>query len=150
MKKIILGAALGAACLGLAACGDTDTAENNTAAMTEGDTVLPADEGNGAATTTAASDWPQGARIVEENGVTYRIGADGARTRLDGVRIVTENDVRYRVDTDGTRVRIDERGLDVDLDGPDIPGVDVDIGTNRDGNLDVDVDTKGRDATPNR
>jgi uncharacterized membrane protein len=149
MKRVFLTAALGAAALGLAACNNNEADDN--AALADGnEAVLPADEGNGGATAAADSDWPQGARVVEENGVTWRVDADGTRVRLDDVRIVTESGVRYRVRNDGTRVRIDERGLDVDLDGPDIPGVDVDVGTNRDGNLDVDVNTNGADATPNR
>ena len=150
MKKIFLTAALGAAAMGLAACNSNEAGDNATAEGNEA--VLPADEGNGGATGAAAADpdWPQGSRVVVENGVTYRVDTNGTRTRLDDVRIVTENNVRYRVRNDGTRVRIDDDGLDVDLDGPDIPGVDVDVGTNRDGNLDVDVNTKGNDATPNR
>jgi hypothetical protein len=152
MKKLALTAGIGAACLGLAACGDNASrngASANGAGGTE--TIVPDGEGNGAAATARADpDWPRGTRIVEENGVTYRVNADGSRVRLENVRIATENNVRYRVRDDGTRVRIDERGLDIDLDGPSIPGVDVDVGTNRDGNLDVDVNTNGQDATPNR
>ena len=151
MKRVFLTAALGAAALGLAACNNNEADDN--AALAEGnDTAVTTGDANGAATSTASADpdWPRGTRIVEDNGVTYRVNADGTRVRLEDVRIVTENDVRYRVRSDGTRVRIDDDGLDVDLDGPDIPGVDVDVGTNRDGNLDVDVNTKGNDATPNR
>ena len=62
---------------------------------------------------------------------------------------MTEGDNRYRVDPSGTRVRIDDEGLDLEgaASGPDIPGVDVDIGRNTQGNLDVDVSTDGSDAS---
>jgi hypothetical protein len=147
MKKLILSSALGAAVMLVAACGDgaeeatVDTAETD--AMATGDAM--ADAG-------ASADWPAGTRIVEEDGVTYRVNADGTRVELTSGdwRIVTEGEERYRVSSDGTRIRIDEDGLDLDgvASGPDIPGVDVDVGTNADGNLDVDVNTEGRDATP--
>lgn len=154
MRKLILTAAIGAASLALAACGDdggnSNNASGNDASGSEanGSGGTDGSTANGSAGT-ASADWPRGTRIVEENGVTYRVGPGGDRLRLEDVRIVTENGVRYRV-RDGNRVRIDDNGLDVDLDGPDIPGVDVDVGTNRKGNLDVDVNTNGSDATPNR
>lgn len=153
MKKLVLTAALGAASLALAGCGGGDTNTANGAATADdangAATVEGGAEGNGAGT---ASNWPQGARIVEEDGVTYRIDPDGNRVRLTetDARIVVENGMRYRVEPSGTRVRIDDRGVDVDLDGPDVPGIDVDIGTNPSGNLDVDVNTSGGDATPDR
>ena len=154
MKKLVLTAALGAATLVLAGCGDTDvnTAANDASAAGEANGAATAEGDGGGNGTATASTWPRGARIVEEGGVTYRVDPDGTRVRLTetDARIVVENGVRYRVEPSGTRVRIDERGLDVDLDGPDIPGVDVDVGTNRKGNLDVDVNTNGQDASPDR
>ena len=140
MKKFVLSLALGAACLGLAACGDSDTntadAANGAAAGTE----APA---NASATQSASAAFPTGARIVEENGVTYRVDADGTRVRLGPTesRIVVENDVRYRVDPDGSRVRIDDDGLSIDVDLPD-----VDVGINEKGNPDVDVGDRDPDG----
>lgn len=65
---------------------------------------------------------------------------------------MTEDGVRYRVDPAGARIRIDDDGLELEglASGPDIPGVDVDVGTNRSGNLDVDVSTDGTDASNDR
>jgi hypothetical protein len=162
MKKLALTTALGAACLGLAACGDNradNAAEaDNMSATGEmgGEAGMAPGEGNAAAgsaggagagagttttTTTTSSTFPKGARIVEENGVTYRVDADGTRARLGDTdsRIVVENGVRYRVDPGGTRVKINDRGLDIDL--PDLTP-DVDVGVNKKGNLDVDVKNK--------
>ena len=145
MKKLVLTAALSAACLSLAACGDreAENAADNTGATTEaeGSEATTGGDGNtagGAGATVSA--W-KGARIVEENGVTYRIDPDGTRVRLTerDSRIVVENGTRYRVDPDGTRVRIDDRGLDIDIDGPNVDLPDVDVGINKKGNLDVDV-----------
>ncbi|HYD23609.1 MAG TPA: hypothetical protein VEB68_02350 [Croceibacterium sp.] len=146
MKKLLLTSALGAAVLTLAACGDgaDDAATDDTAVVDEAATV---DTG---AATTASADWPAGTRIVEEGGVTYRVDPGGTRVAIDdgSWRIVTEDGVRYRVDEGGTRIRIDDDGLDLDgvATGPDIPGVDVDVGENDQGNLDVDVSTDGTDA----
>lgn len=140
MKKLISTAALGAFALALAACGDntadtTDTAATTDTAVTDATATTTA----GTTTTTGASGWPTGARIVEEDGVTYRVHADNRREAIeDGSwRIVTENGVRYRVGPGGTRVRIDDTGLDVDL------------GVNSQGNLDLDVSTDGTDASRN-
>jgi len=148
MKKLALTAALGATCLALAACGDnaqTNTAEAN-AALTDDGAGTAATETNGtAAAATATASFPKGARIVEENGVTWRVDADGTRVRLGEAdsRILVENGVRYRVDPGGTRVRIDDRGIDIDVPDltPDL-GPDVDVGINRKGNPDVDVKDK--------
>ncbi len=146
MKKLILTSAVGALALLVSACGDgaedADTAEADTAVMSD-------DTADGGATT-ASADWPAGTRIVEEGGTSYRVNPDGTRVVIsDGTwRIVTEGDERFRVNDSGTRVRIDERGVDLDLDGPDIDGVDVDLGTNRKGNLDLDISTDGTDASP--
>ena len=150
MRRYILSSAIGALALSLAACGDTDKANESAA------TEAGAEGGNatteGTAVATADPNWPRGTRLVEEKGVLYRVNPDDTRVVIeDGEwRIVTEDGVRYRVNREGTRVRIDERGLDIDLDGPDIPGVDVDVGTNPKGNLDVDVSTDGNDASPER
>ena len=137
MRKLALTAALGAACLSLAACG-----ERETNASTEGEAATTA-EGNGATTTTTttAVAFPKGARIVEEDGKTIRIDADGTRVVLgpEDSRIVVEDGVRYRVDPDGTRVRIGDDGLTIDLP-------DVDIGINEKGNPDIDVGDKDPDG----
>lgn len=137
MNKLLLSAAASATCLVLAACGGADNAADTNAAA----------EANGAeatvdpATTTAADGaaFPQGARIVEEDGVTYRIDPDGTRVQLgpDESRIVIEDGNRFRVDPDGTRVRIDPEGVAVDVDLPD-----VDVGVNDRGNPDIDVDPR--------
>jgi hypothetical protein len=156
MKTLAWTAALGAACLGLGACGsDADKANNSAGTEADGNGTAMVDGArNGSEGGSAAADpnWPRGTRIVEENGVTYRVDPNGTRVQItaDGPRIVVENGTRYRVRPDGTRVRIDETGVDVDLDGPDVPGLDVDVGTNRKGNLDIDVNTQGGDASPNR
>ena len=127
MKKLALTAALGAACLGLAACGDRG-AEN-------------ADTGNSAGTEASGE--------AESAG-----GADGSSTAANGGggegRIVEENGVRYREAPDGTRVRVNADGLDVDIDGPNVDLPDVDVGINDKGNPDVDVrDKKDGNSGPN-
>ena len=151
MKKLILSSALGGAVLLLSGCGgnaDT-TAPDETAAATEA-AATPA--ATGAVATSA--DWPKGTRIVDEGGVTYRVDPAGTRAAIDDKawRIVTEGDTRYRVNPGGTRIRIDDEGLDLRgaASGPDIPGVDVDVGTNNKGHLDVDVSTNGTDASNDR
>ena len=146
MKKLILTGALGSVALLLSACGDNDA---DTAA--EEDTAVVETETTDAATTAAADpNWPAGTRIVEEDGVTYRVNADDTRVEIEdgSYRIVTEGDERFRVDAAGTRHRIDDDGLDIDL--PAVEGVDVDLGTNQDGNLDLDVSTDGTDASNDR
>lgn len=139
MNKLAFTAALGATSLALAGCGDQTA---NEAAGPAGD---PAAGGESNATQTAAAAWPRGARIVEEDGVTFRVDPDGTRVRLTdtGSRIVVENGVRFRTDPDGTRVRIDDQGLDVDVD-VDLP--DVDVGINDKGNPDVDVGDRDKDG----
>ena len=146
MKKLILTAALGPVALLLSACGDND------AATAEEDTTVVETDTADTATTTAAADpnWPSGTRIVEEGGVTYRVNADDTRVAIEdgSYRVVVEDGVRYRVDAGGVRHRIDDDGLDIDL--PAVEGVDVDLGTNQRGNLDLDVSTDGTDASNDR
>ena len=154
MNRFALTAVLGAACLGLAACGEreADTADSNGVSAGGSETS----EVNGSASASVSA-FPKGARIVEESGVTYRIDADGTRVALGATdsRIVVENGVRYRVDPDGTRVRIDREGVAIDVDLPDVdlPDVDapdVDVGINEKGNPDIDVkDKKDGDGGPN-
>ena len=147
MKKLILTSALGALALGLAACGDNDaddaTADDTAVAETADTDAAPA-------ATTADADWPKGTRIVEEGGKTYRVNADNSRVEIPagGYRVATVDGVRYRVDASGTGHRIDDNGLDVDL--PAVEGIDVDLGTNKNGNLDLDVSTSGTDASNDR
>lgn len=141
MKKLFIAAALGTSCLALAACSEADVTKNEESGVTAEDNGAMVDANGGAVAATGSS-WAKGARIVEENGVTYRIDADGTRVKLGDTdsKIVVENKVRYRVDPDGTRVKIDDNGLDIDL--PDVTP-DVDVGINKKGNLDVDVKTNG-------
>lgn len=145
MKNLMLTGALGTAVLMLSACGDNeaDTVAEDTAALDTAPITEPA--------TTADTDWPAGTRIVEEGDVVYRVDPDGTRVAIDdgSWRIVTEGDRRYRVDSAGTRIEIDDEGADLEgvASGPDIPGVDVDVGRNTQGNLDVDVSTDGTDAS---
>jgi len=143
MKRFLLIAGIAAAPLGLAGCGgyNNDPAynqEGNAAYGTAGGA-----EGNASYAQKAqtASAWPRGARIVEENGVVYRIEPGGQRVVLgpNDSRIVVENEVRYRVDPSGTRVRIDPQGIDIDVDVPD-----VNVGINEKGNPDVDITTNRR------
>lgn len=65
-----------------------------------------------------AASWPEGARIVVEDGVTYRIDPGGTRIALgpNDARIKVIDGVRYRIDPGGTRVRIDEEGVAVRVD----------------------------------
>jgi hypothetical protein len=122
MNRIAISAAAAAALLGLVACGEREATDNLSTAEAATSGEAPAAAGNG---------WVEGARIVEEDGATFRIDPDGTRVRLgagDSV-IAVENGVRYRVDPDGARIRIDDQGVDVDLDIPDVdvelPSVDV-------------------------
>jgi hypothetical protein len=146
MKKLLFTAALAPVGLLLSACGD------NAAETEEVDTAVVETDTAGTADTTAAADpnWPAGSRIVEEDGVTYRVNADDTRVEIEdgSYRIVTEGGERFRVDASGTRHRIDDDGLDIDL--PAVEGVDVDLGTNQSGNLDLDVSTDGTDASNDR
>ncbi len=129
MKTFALTAALGAACLGLAACDYSDDEYNNAADYNAEGADYDANAagydaaGNASATTYFAP----GARIVEEGGVTYRIDADGTRVRLgpNDSRILVEDGVRYRVDPDGARVRIDDEGATISVPVNDDVNVEV-------------------------
>lgn len=146
MNKLILAGALGPVALLLSACGDNDAATDATAEDTAAaDTAATADTA-----TVAAADWPAGTRIVEEQGVTYRVSPDDTRVAIEdgSFRVVTVDGVRYRVDASGTGHRIDDDGLDLDL--PAVEGIDIDLGTNQKGNLDLDVSTDGTDASTDR
>lgn len=112
MRSLLWLSAL-ASGLALTAC-DYDRGEYNEANADYGA------EGNydtaaGGAGYNAATSWPEGARIVEEDGVFYRVDTGGTRVRLEpgGSTIVVEDGTRFRVDPDGTRVRIDDEGLAV-------------------------------------
>lgn len=121
MRSILLASAL-ASSLALGACnynqGDYNEAEANYSAE---DKAYDEAAGGAGYDATAASSWPEGARIVEEDGVFYRIDTGGTRVRLEpgDARIVVEDDVRFRVDPDGTRVRIDDEGVAVRVDPGD-------------------------------
>ena len=145
MKKLILTSALASVAMLLSACGDGDTDDTTAEDTAALDAADSAD-----ATATADADWPAGTRIVEDDGVTYRVGPDDTRVAIEdgSYRIVVEDGVRYRVGSGGTRHRIDDEGLDIDL--PAVEGVDVDLGTNKSGNLDLDVSTDGSDASTDR
>jgi hypothetical protein len=146
MNRTILTGPLAVAVFALSACGgDADTVAVEDTAATDAAAT---------AATIAPPEWPAGTRIVQEGDVVYRVDPAGTRVVIDddSWRIVTEGDRRYRVDPAGTRIEIDDEGLDLEgvASGPDIPGVDVDVGTNKKGNLDVDVSTDGTDASNDR
>ena len=124
MTRLVLTGAAVALALGLAACGydeEANYADNGYNAA--GANEAYGTEGN--ASGYAAGGWPEGARIVVEEGVTYRIDPGGARIALgpNDARIVVEEGTRFRVDPDGTRVRIDEQGAVIRVDGD----VDADV-----------------------
>ena len=146
MKKLILSSAIGALALTLSACGDNDADD----AATADETTAAVDTTAAPAATTADADWPSGTRIVEEGGKTYRVNTDSSRVEIEpgGYRIATVDGVRYRVDASGTGHRIDDNGVDIDL--PAVEGIDIDLGTNKSGNLDLDVSTNGTDASNDR
>ena len=131
MHKLTLTLLAGAA-LALAACGGDKAANNsasgNASGTTSGNATGAGDPsatsgGAGGAEGTASA-WPEGSRIVVEEGVTYRIDPAGTRVRLEpnDSRIVVENGVRYRVDPGGTRVTIDDRGAAVRIGDSTITG----------------------------
>ena len=117
--------ACGVLAFGLTACGDADEKDANSTAMTNGAETEAASADNGTSGAAAtASAWPEGSRIVEEGGVTYRVERTGTRVRLgpNDSRIVVAEGVRYRVDPDGTRVRIDTSGSAVRIGDSVITG----------------------------
>jgi hypothetical protein len=143
MPKLILTAACATTTLALALAGcdynKQDYNEANASYNAEGSSYEGSAADYNAATSATASSWPEGARIVEEGGVTYRIDPGGARVRLEpsDSRIVVENGVRYRVDPGGTRVRIDDTGAIVSV-GPD--GVETTVPVS--GNTSVTVNSQ--------
>ena len=122
----------------LAACdyNRDDYNQANAAYEAEGNYDAAAGGANYAAN--ASGSWPEGARIVEEDGVYYRIDTGGTRIRLDpgDSTIIVEDGVRYRLDPGGTRIRISEEGAVVSV-GPD--GVETSVPV--DGDARVTVNT---------
>ena len=153
MTRAILAAALAGAGLSLAACGYDEGEYNNADYNAESADYNAEGEaygngaGNAAYGNAAAASWPEGARIVEENGVIYRIDPGGARIALgpEDSRIVVENGARFRVDPDGTRVRIDDEGVAVRID-PDEVDTSVDI--DADGDVSVNNNYGNCPAAP--
>lgn len=118
MNRLALTCAATASTLALAGCYDRDEANYadngyNAAA----DNAAYGTGGN--ATGYAAGGWPEGARIVVEEGVTYRIDPGGARVALGPAdsRVEVVDGVRFRVDPSGERVRIDDQGATISV-GP--------------------------------
>lgn len=130
MRTITIIAPLAAACLGLSACGETETS-----GASSGDTSRAVENAGDAfeGPKSPYAAFPSGARIVQEDDVTYRVDPDGTRVRLGDAdsRIVVEDGTRYRVDPDGSRVRIDHAG-----DALDDGTRETDGGINRTGNAD--------------
>ncbi len=118
MSRLIIAAAAGALTLTVGGCYDADEANysdngyNASEAAANGAYDAGNAGGNGYATADASGSWPEGARIIVEEGVTYRIDPGGARIRLgaDDSRIEVIDGVRFRIDPGGRRVRIDEQG----------------------------------------
>lgn len=132
MRTSIFPTICGLALLGTAACSDYDREGDNAyeTANAEGSATDYASEG-------ATSDWPEGTRIIVEDGVTYRVEPGGTRIRLGETdsRIVVEDGISYRVDPDGTRVRIDPSGAEIRVDSGRIevdplPGEDRSVEVN--------------------
>lgn len=133
--KILMTTAAGTLTLLLAGCYNRDEANYSdngyNAAEAAANGAYDSGAGNGYAG--ASGSWPEGARIVVEDGVTYRLDPGGARIRLGDAdsRIEVIDGVRYRIDPGGTRVRIDDQGAVIRI-GPD--GVDatvpVDVNSN--------------------
>lgn len=125
MRNPLIASAL-ASGLALAACGydEGEYNEANADYSAEGNY----DTAAGGAGYGAAASWPEGARIVEEDGVFYRVDPGGTRVRIEpgGSTIVVEDGTSFRVDPDGTRVRIDESGAAMSV-GPDESGTRVPV-----------------------
>lgn len=114
--KLVIYAAAGALTIALSGCykeGDYNAAGNDYSAA-NGDYDGNA-AGNGYAQAAPSGSWPEGARIVVEDGVTYRIDPDGARIALgaEDARVEIVDGVRYRIDPGGARVRIDDQGTTI-------------------------------------
>ncbi|HEY0116783.1 MAG TPA: hypothetical protein VGB54_13800 [Allosphingosinicella sp.] len=128
MRGLPLTALCSVLVLGVAACsgGGNKTTNNMVTSNSSSTSAAPATggAGTGNAQASTASAWPEGSRIVSENGVTYRVDRTGARVRLEpgDSRIVVENGTRYRVDAGGTRVRIDQSGAAVRIGDSTIKG----------------------------
>jgi hypothetical protein len=123
----------------LVACGGYEKNEYNEAnASYDADGADYNGTAGGGYNTTAAGNWPEGVRIVEENHVYYRVEPSGTRVRLEpgDSTIVVENGQRFRVDPGGTRVRINDEGLAVRV-GPD--GVEANVPVDRDTSVTVNT-----------
>ena len=122
MRVPLAAAICGLTALGISACSDYDS-ENQAYAEGANDAYAEgAQAGGDYAGGTAASGWPEGTRIVVEEGVTYRIEPGGARIRLGpgDSRVLVEDGVTFRVDPDGTRVRIDPQGAEIRAEPGDV------------------------------
>ena len=129
--RIILAAAAGALTISVSGCyekqeynNDYNAADANYAAN-GAEYDANASAGN-YASADAATSWPEGARIVVDNGVTYRIDPGGARVALgpNDARIEVIDGVRYRIDPGGARIRIDDQGVAIRVD-PNAPAVEI-------------------------
>lgn len=133
--KLAFTAATCALTVALAGCYQDDeynnAAEYNAADAnySAGNADYDAAGGNGYASATPGN-WPEGARIVVENGVTYRIDPGGARVTLgpNDARVEVVDGVRYRIDPGGTRVRIDDQGATIRV--PVSSDTSVEVNTN--------------------
>lgn len=121
MKSAALTFLVGAACLGLAGCGDrTDeaaAANNMSAAAAAPPVQAPSGEGNG-----AGSYWDPLPGGGAANGAQDSGGnASGAARPGPGEigSIVTENGTHYRVGPGDARVRVDAQGNEIPVDQPD-------------------------------
>lgn len=130
MTRLALAAGGMALTLALGGCYDRDDAHyaDNAAYNAAG---ADYDAGNAAGYADAGAGWPEGARIVVEEGVTYRIDPGGVRVRLGEAdsRIEVIDGVRYRIDPGGTRVRIDDEGAVIDV-GPAVVPADNTVTVN--------------------
>ena len=101
--------------IALAGCDANEREADNQAATTETVNETETTASAGGSPASAPGAWPEGARIVVEDGVTYRIDPGGVRVRLGDAdsRIEVIEGVRYRVDPGGDRIRIDDNGVAV-------------------------------------
>lgn len=138
MNRFVLAAAFGVTAIALVGCADNgDAADENVATTVDSTALENGDTADTAETASASGNFPQGGRVVVEDGVTFRIDPDGTRVRLGpgDSRIVVEDDIRYRVDPDGTRVRIGPDGAQIEVDGDvdasvDSSGPSLEVKTN--------------------